>query len=110
MNLIVQAALVEPPSQDLSFRYVSLVARKELNLDCLIEVEQEMKDTYYKYLLNHGLFDFFQGIIIPEERVPGLRLGETVTEPPAIKLKAIRADSVVHLIGMIKYTVLNGRA
>jgi hypothetical protein len=105
MNLIVQAPLVEPPTEALYFRYVTLVAHENLHLDCLLEVEQMMKDIYYHWLLKQGCMDYIEDIVTPTEAIPGLRLGPLVEKAPAIRLKAIKSDSVIHLIGMIKGNV-----
>jgi len=102
MNLLIDASLSEPPTESLYFRYVTLVASENLNLNCLIEAEQTMKDLYYKYLLKQGLMDYIEAIVTPIEHVTGLRLGPTVNKAPAIKLKSIQSNSVIYLLGMIK--------
>lgn len=102
MNLIIDASLSEPPTESLYFRFMTLAAHKEIGLDCLIETEQQMKDNYYRYLSRQGLMDFVKQIITPKECVTGLRLGERVKNAPAIKLKSIRAENVISLIGLIK--------
>lgn len=105
MNLIVQAPLSEPPTETLYFRYLTLVAAEHFKLNCLIEAEQRAKDFYYHWLLKFGCMDYIEDIVTPQELAPGLRIGPYVDAAPAIKLKAIKSESVVHLIGLIRGSI-----
>ena len=78
-----------------------MVAKDKLKFDCLLEVEQQMKDIYYHYLLHRGLLDFIEQLITPPESVVGLRLSEHPTYRPMIELKSIRADNCVRVLGQL---------
>ena len=102
VNLIIEADLSNPPTELLQFRYLTLVAHENLNLDCLIEVEQDMKDIYYKYLRKHGSMDYIDQLVTPKERIYGLRLAHKAVLPPTIEAHVIRIENLLSLLGMIK--------
>lgn len=102
MNLIIQAALSEPPTEILYFRYLTLASKTNLFLDCLIEAEQEMKDNYYHYLKIRGAFDYLSDIITPKENEFGIRLDTVLNYPMTILTKSITAQNVINLLGQIK--------
>jgi hypothetical protein len=102
MNLIIAATLSEPPTETLSLRYVTLAAKHNLSLDCLIETEQQVKDAYYRYLLARGLMDFVEQIVTPEEHEEGIRLDSDLHFPLTIQVKAITVENVLNVLGQIK--------
>jgi hypothetical protein len=103
MKLLIQASLCEPPSDSLAFRYVTLISKKNFNMDVLILTDPELKDLYYKYLKNKGLFDYIDDIVIPRENENGLRLDNNdVNYSPIIKLKAIVFENQLSVINNIK--------
>jgi hypothetical protein len=71
-------------------------------MDILLLTEQEMKDSYYKYLKLRGLFDYIDDIVIPEEKEKGLRLDNKSENPPTIKLKYIVFENQISIINSIK--------
>ena len=51
MNLIIAAELTgDPPSEGLYFRHLTMVAKKDLFYDVVIESEKENIDIYYHFL------------------------------------------------------------
>lgn len=101
MNLIIIASLSEPPTESLSFRYLTLSAHLNLTLDCLIETEQEMKDSYYHFMARKGLLDFVEQLIIPTEGESGIRLDTDSNLPKTIKTKSITCENYSNLLKQI---------
>jgi hypothetical protein len=102
MNLIIVAGLSEPPTESLSLRYVTLAAKHNLSLDCLVEAQREAKDAYYRYLLARGLMDFVEQLVTPEEHEQGIRLDTDLNHPLTIQVKAVTMDNVLNILGQIK--------
>lgn len=111
MTLIIQAALAEPPTEALMFRHITLMSHDLA--DYLIETEQAAKDLYYRYLLERGLMDFIAQIVVPREKVTGLRLYEGLKKfpnevtAPAIRIEAICIEAIcstncVRILDMIR--------
>lgn len=74
MKIILSGELSEPPSSINCFRDVTLYASCFLKADILVECEKGTRDMYYKWLKDHGAFDFIDGMIREgEER--GFRIG-----------------------------------
>lgn len=105
MNLIVAATLSEPPTEPQSFHQVTFLSHKYLHLDCLLEVEQELKDSYYKFLLNQGLMDNFADIITPEEHFSGVRLTDVDGMPPIVCVNNITAANFREILALINAAV-----
>jgi hypothetical protein len=102
MNLIIVAGLSEPPTEALSLRYVTLAAKHNLSLDCLVEAQREAKDAYYRYLLARGLMDFVEQLITPEEHESGIRLDTDLNYPLTIQVRKVTVDNVIKILGQIK--------
>lgn len=103
MNLIIIAPLSEPPTESLYFRYLTLISKTDLNLSCLIEADQCMKDLYYYYLRRQGSLDYIEQFITPEEREFGIRLDSELNYPLTIRTKYIGIQNFNNIIGQIKY-------
>ena len=103
MNLIIVADLSsDPPSEGLYFRFLTMVAQKELGYDVLLESEQEMIDINWKFLKRKGWFDFVDDIIIPEWRLEGVRVDTQNNYPMTIRTPYIRCENTPNLLGQIK--------
>jgi hypothetical protein len=103
MNLIIVADLSsDPPSEGLYFRFLTMVAQKELGYDVLLESEQEMIDVNWKFLKRKGWFDFVDDIIIPEWRLEGVRVDTQNNYPMTIRTPYIRCENTPNLLGQIK--------
>lgn len=77
-TLIIAAELVNPPSETVAFRTLTLCSKLELfgpKYHTLIEVEREYQDIYYNYMVERGLFDFVDEIVYPEWNLKGVRIG-----------------------------------
>ena len=103
MNLIIVADLSsDPPSEGLYFRFLTMVAQKELGYDVLLESEQEMIDINWKFLKRKGWFDFVDDIIVPEWRLEGVRVDTQNNYPMTIRTPYIRCENTPNLLGQIK--------
>ena len=71
MNLIIVTELTD--NDGLFFRYISMMAKTELDYDILIESEKEKIDYHYNYLKSKGWFDFVDDFILPNQE-DGVRL------------------------------------
>ena len=66
MNLIVSSTLSsDPPSEGLYFRFLTMMASKDLDYCVVIESEKKKIDPLYKFLKSKGWFDFVNDIVIP---------------------------------------------
>ena len=74
MNVIIRAELSEPPSSVSCFRDVTLYSSCFLNADVLLESPKSMVDIYYKWLKDHGAYDFIEDIVKKNEEY-GFRIG-----------------------------------
>ena len=103
MNLIIVAGLsTDPPSEGLYFRFLTMIAQKELNYDVVLETEQEMIDSYWKFLKKRGWFDFIDDIVVPEWRIEGVRIDTENNYPMTIRTKYIKCENTPDLLGQIK--------
>ena len=75
MNLIIVSELSsDPPSEGLFFRYITMMAKEELDYTPLIEAEKEAIDIYYKFLKKRGWADFVVDFVEPRWKIEGVRL------------------------------------
>jgi len=71
MNLIIPASIVEPPTESLMLRYLTSVSKKKYNYNNLLLAEDYMRDIYYHYYKQHGLFDYIDDIISEKDKQSG---------------------------------------
>jgi hypothetical protein len=102
MSLIIVSDLINPPSEGLYFRHLTMVSALDFKQDVLIESEKEYVDIYYNYLKKRGLYDFVEEFIQPEWRVDGIRIDTELNYPKTIKTNYIRYENVENLIKQIK--------
>jgi len=100
MNLIIISDLT--CDEGLYFRYITMVAKQDLNYDILIESKKEDIDYYYKTLKRHGWFDFVDDFIEPRHRLEGIRIDQEYNYPMTIKTSQIRCENTLSLLGQIK--------
>ena len=103
MNLLVSSTLSsDPPSEGLYFRFLTMMAKKELDYCVAIECEKEKIDPLYKFLKSKGWYDFVSDIVVPEWRVEGIRIDTRNEYPLTIKTDYIRCENTPNLLGQIK--------
>ena len=101
MNLIVLDQLT--CDEGLYFRYISMIAKTDLDYTVVIESKKEEVDGYYKLLKEKGWFDFVDDIVLPEWRVDGIRIDIKMNYPRTIYTPHIRCENVPKLLGELKF-------
>ena len=89
-------------SDNLAIRYVTSFSKCDLEMYNLIEIEQEMKDSYYKYMKKLGLMDYISAYITPEENENGIRLDLELNYAKTIKAKSINFSNTNKIINELK--------
>jgi hypothetical protein len=103
MNLIITAELSsDPPSEGLYFRFVTMMAKKDLDYDVVLESEPDMVDINWRFLKRKGWFDFVDDIVVPEWRIEGVRIDTQNNYPLTIQVPYIRCENTPNLLGQIK--------
>jgi hypothetical protein len=101
-NLIITAQLINPPSETLAFRTVTLFSSAEFHLTNLIEVEKDFVDVYYHYMRKTGAFDFIKEIITPIDREEGIRIDTECIYPLTIVTDRIVFGNTYSILGQLK--------
>lgn len=78
------------------------MAKTELKMDVLIETERVMRDLYFKFLKDKGMYDYVSDLTFPEEKEDGIRIDDKLTYPKTILVKRITFENVVNLLGQVK--------
>ncbi len=102
MNLIIVSDLINPPSEGLYFRHLTMVSSLDLKQNVLVESEKEYVDIYYNYLKNKGWYDFVDEFVLPEWRVEAIRVDTELNYPKTVKANSIKYENVENLIKQIK--------
>ena len=103
MNLIISSTLSsDPPSEGLYFRFLTMVAAKDLDYCVIVESEKEKIDPLYKFLKQKGWYDFVSDIVVPEWKIEGVRIDTRNEYPLTIKTDYIRCENTPNLLGQIK--------
>jgi len=100
--LIIVDSLVEPPSDPLAFRTITMFASHSFHMRVLFHTTQELKDVYYHWMKPKGLMDYISYILTENENENGIRLETSYTRPPSIVVNALRFDNQLSIIGSIK--------
>jgi hypothetical protein len=100
MNLIIVSSL--SCDEGLYFRYITMIAKEELDFDVLLEAQKEDVDHYFKTLKDHGWFDFVDDFIQPEHREEGIRVDRELNYPKTIQVDKIRCENTLSIIGQVK--------
>lgn len=100
MNLIIISRL--SCNEGLFFRYVTMIAKKELKYEVLLETEKEKVDYYFRLLKRKGWFDFVDDFIVPELKEEGIRLDDELNYPKTICIKNIDCQNTLHIVGQLK--------
>jgi len=103
VNLIIVSELSsDPPSEGLYFRFLTMVAKKDLDYSVALEAEKDAVDIYWKFLKKRGWFDFIDDIIVPEWHEEGVRIDTSLNYPLTIRTDYIRCENTPLLLGQIK--------
>jgi hypothetical protein len=101
-TLIIAAHLINPPSETLAFRTVTLFSSSQFHLTNLIEVEKEYIDIYYHFMRRTGTFDFIKEIVTPTDREEGIRIDTDSNYPLTIVTDRIIFGNVYSILGQLK--------
>lgn len=101
-NLIISGYLVNPPTESLAFRTLTMFSRERFRLINLIEIEKPYVDIYYHYMKKMGIFDYIKEIIIPEYNEFGVRLDRQNNYPLTIVTDRIVFPKIPNLLGQLQ--------
>ena len=100
MNLIVVSDLTT--NEGLYFRYLTMMASKNICMNILVETQAQQRDYYFKLLKQKGLNDYVMDFVTPEEREEGIRLDTDRNYPLTVITEKISCHNVASLILQIK--------
>ena len=98
MKIIFEGRLTEPPSSIYCFRDATLYASCFVKANVLVECENHLKDSYYKWLKGYGAYDFVDQIIGFNEKENGYRIG---TKKASIKVEKINYENLHIIISLL---------
>jgi hypothetical protein len=100
VTFIFYEGIITPPSEIGAIRdlmlYGEIFCNKEY--EYLLEAEPHNKDIYYRWLKTTHLYDYITDIVTPEEQVSGLRISETKTADPYVKLERITFNNLQNIL------------
>lgn len=102
MNLIIVAALCEPPTDGLMFRFLTQYVKHDFHSDVLLESPKDMIDLYYHYLKPKGGFDYIADILPAFTKEKGIRLDTEPNFPQTIVVQAVRFENIHNILGQLK--------
>lgn len=102
-TLIIVAPLIEPPSESLSVRHLTLVAKIDLSLDVILEVDPHLKDLYWSFGRPRGLFDAISQFVTPQEREEGIRIDLKPNYPLSIITDRITHVNYHNLMRQLRF-------
>ncbi len=99
--LVIADALVEPPSEVLPFRTITMFSHEDFAMDVLLHTTQEMKDIYYHWMKPRGMMDYISDILNEGECEECIRIDVVKIYPITIVVKAIRIENQIYLLSRI---------
>jgi len=100
VTFIFYEGIITPPSEIGAIRdlmlYGQIFCKREY--EYLLETESYNKDIYYRWLKTTHLYDYITDIVTPEEQVTGLRISETKTADPYVKLERITFNNLQNIL------------
>jgi len=104
MNLVIVSDIIlDPPSEALFVRYLTMKSNQELGMCNLIESKKGDWDKIYKILKNKYYWDFFYDFVEPEYRVEGIRIDTELNYSKTIKVNKISCENAVSILGQIQF-------
>jgi len=100
MNLIIVSSL--SCDEGLYFRYITMIAKHDLNYDILLEAQKEDIDYYFKLLKEKGWFDFVDDFVQPEWREDGVRIDKELNYSRTIQVDSIKCENTLNILGQLK--------
>jgi hypothetical protein len=100
--LVISDALVEPPTEVIPFRTITMLCEMRYAMECVLHTTQDMKDSYYHWMKRRGMMDHIVYILNESEWEEGVRLDVMGIYPNSIVTKAIRIENQLLLLSQIK--------
>jgi hypothetical protein len=100
--LTISDTLVEPPSEAMVFRTITMISHYDCELDVLFHTTQDMKDIYYHWMKPRGLMDFVDYILNEMEYEEGLRIDTIGIYPQTIVTKALRLENQHYILNQLR--------
>lgn len=100
--LIIADSLIEPPSEVLAFRTITMFCHDDLDMDILFQTTQAMKDLYYHFMKPKGLMDYIAYILNEQEKENGIHLDIVSIYPNTIVIQSIRYENIISLLDRVK--------
>jgi hypothetical protein len=100
--LTISDAFIEPPSETMVFRTITMYCHDDFHLDILLHTTQDMKDLYYRFMKPRGLMDYIAGIIIETEFEEGIRIDTIGVYPRTIVAKSLRIENQMRILQQVR--------
>lgn len=101
MNLIIVSNLTD--NEGLYFRYLTMIAKSDLDYDVLVESKKHEIDKYFNLLKTKGWYDYVDAMITPEENEGGVRIDDQLNYPRTIFTSSIGCENMHRLLGEVKF-------
>lgn len=106
MNLLIAGVLARPPSSVHCFRDVTLYTRVFTNMNIILTCRQHNIDRTWRWLKNHGAFDYVDDIVLHGE-CDGLMMSP---EPPCnIQVSRLTEHGLSRIINRLSVYTANNR-
>ena len=100
--LTIADILVEPPSDTMAFRTITMLSHVDLDMNILLQTTQDLKDLYYHWMKPKGLLDYIDYILNEKEFESGIRVDVIGIYPQTIIVRSIRFENQLIILGRIK--------
>lgn len=100
--LTISDALLEPPSESMVFRTITMISHYDCELNVLLHTTQDMKDLYYHWMKPRGLLDYIDYILCEWEYEDGIRIDTLGIYPQTIVTKSLRLENQSHILQELK--------
>jgi hypothetical protein len=100
--LTISDALVEPPSEPMVFRTITMISHYDCDMDILLHTTQDMKDLYYHWMKPRGMMDYVAYILNELEFEDGVRLDTIGIYPQTIVTQSLRLENQHYLLNQIR--------
>ena len=100
--LTISDALVEPPSEQMVFRTITMKCHSDMTMDILLHTTQEMKDIYYHWMKPRGLMDYIADILNEMEYEDSIRVDTIGIYPQTIVTKALRLENQIYILNQVR--------
>lgn len=101
LNLIIFDSLVNPPTDSLAFRYVTMICHSNLEMSVLLQTTQEFKDIFYYWMLQKGMMDYMDYLLNEHEKEPGIKLYPQRIDYRTVLTDTIKFENQLELIAKI---------